>query len=378
MSRTVVATVVLVLFLSALSLPAGPAGSALAQEPVDCSFPVTASDATGAEVTVPDAPDRVVVLGPSAAQQVWAIGADDRVVGMPVNEYTAYLDGRGEIEHVVGEDGQPVQEAVVGLEPDLVLAPNIVDNETVTALRNAGLTVYRYGEARSLADVTAEIETTGLLLGEFEAAARTSAEMQGTVEAIRTAVADADRPRVYYDLGGGWTAGERTFINDVIKTAGGRNIAAEAGIDRYATISPEIIAEQDPAVIVTHEGRSLPTGAAINNSTAMREGNVVRLDANFINQPGPRNVVPLERLASALHPDAMANASVEGAEMPAPARCAGAVATDGDSDGTTAADGTTPTPTGAQTTEGAAGPGFTATPALLALLLVGAMHRRRR
>jgi iron complex transport system substrate-binding protein len=369
MQRTVVATVTVAAVLAALTVAGGPIGGVAAQEPVDCSFPVTVTDATGAEVTVPERPARVVVLGPSAAQQVWAIGAQDRVVGMPVNEYTAYLEGRDAIEDVVGADGQPVQETVVGLEPDLVLAPNIIQNETVGSLRNAGLTVYRYDQARSLAAVADEIETTGRLLGSVESAARVSAEMQGTVAAIRTAVADEPRPRVYYPLGGGWTAGTDTFISDLIQTAGGQNIDVQAGIERYATISPEVVAERDPEALLVHENASVPTGAAINNSTAVREGNVVRLNPNFLNQPGPRNVVPLERLARALHPAAMANASLEDAATPTPATCA--------EPNTTTATATDSTTADTATTPGATGDGFTVAIAILAVAL-GLLARRRR
>ncbi len=378
MSYRAVAALTLAVVLAGLALPGGPAGAVAAQSTVDCSFPVTLTDATGAAVTVPDRPDRIVVLGPSAAQQVWAIGAQERVVGMPVNQYTAYLEGREGIENVVGQDGQPTQERVVGLQPDLVLAPNIIQNETVESLRNAGLTVYRYGEARSLEDVYGEIETTGRLLGAFESAAQVSAEMQGTVAAIRTAVADEPRPRVYYPLGGGWTAGNNTFISDLIQTAGGQNIAVQAGIERYATISPEVIAERDPEVIVAHENASLPTGAAVNNSTAMQEGNVVRLNPNFLNQPGPRNTEPLERLARALHPEAMANASVEDADAPSPSQCAQAGTTEQATPSpTTATDTNAGGTTAGGTTAGGTGTGFTVVAAGLALLVATIVRRWR-
>lgn len=355
MDRQVAPAAFLALAVALVVVPGALAGVTGAQETADCSFPVTATDATGTEVTVADEPGRVVALAPSAAQQLWAVGAQDRVVGMPVTEYTDYLDGRENVTNVVGENGQPIQEEVVGLEPDLVLAPNVIDDDTVESLREADRTVYRFEDARSLSDVYAEIETTGCLVGEAGTAADVSAEMQATVEGIEQAVADGDRPSVYYDLGGGWTAGSNTFIDDLIHTAGGENVAAAAGVEGYTEISQEVVADADPEVLVLHEGAEVPDSPAIRNSTAVREDNVVRVDANYINQPGPRNVEPLRAMATAFHPDAFDDA-------------------DAGTSTETAAGTATETEPG---TNGTDGPGFGIAVGALAVLVAGLVARRR-
>lgn len=354
----------LVVFL-ALAATAGIVGPVVGQQaPVDCSFPISATDATGATVTVSAEPERVVVLAPSGAQTMWAIGAREKVVGMPVNRYTAYLDDREGVQDVVGEDGTPIQETVVDLEPDLVLAPNVIGNDTVRGLRDAGLRVFKFRDATSLADVSAKTELTGRLVGEFEAAALTSAETRGVVAAVREAVADEPRPRVYYALGGGWTAGSGTFIDDLIDVAGGTNVATSAGIDGYAQISPEVVAERNPQVIVVHEGAEAPTDSAVANTTAMSTGSVVSVEPNYINQPGPRVVDPLRELAVAFHPEAYAAADVANATVPEPTRCAGA--TD------------TATPTATATTDGAAGPGLTGWQVAVAVAVLSFLALRRR
>ncbi|MFB6078001.1 MAG: cobalamin ABC transporter substrate-binding protein, partial [Halarchaeum sp.] len=65
-----------------------------------CAFPVTVTDATGANVTVADEPGRIVTLNPSAAQTAWEIGAKPKVVG--VSQYASYLDGASERANVSG------------------------------------------------------------------------------------------------------------------------------------------------------------------------------------------------------------------------------------------------------------------------------------
>lgn len=277
-----------------------------------CSFPYTATDSTDTEVTVDAPPDRVVTLGASAAQTIWEIGGRERVVGMPVQPYTAYLDGADERTPVMNEDGFTVNvEAVVDLEPDLVLAPDIIPADTVATLREAGLTVYRIEPARSLEDVYAKTVRIGRLTGECEGAEETVARMQERIGVVREAVADEPAPRVVLPLGGGFVAGEDTFLDAMVTVAGGRNVAAAANVTGYQQVSPEVIVEQDPEWIVLPSSlpRSEIETSAYNSTTAVREGQIVVVDANLANQPAPRIVYPIETIARALHPAAYAAAN---------------------------------------------------------------------
>lgn len=300
--------------------------------PVDCTFPVTATDATGTEVTVNETPERIVALGPSAAQTTWEIGARDAVVGMPVNRYTSYLNGSESRANVVDEQGQPVPERVVAQEPDLVLAPNVVANETVESLRDRGLTVYRFEAATSLSDVSEKTRRTGRLVGRYDEAALVSAETEARVAAVREAVAGEDRPRVYYAMAGGWTAGEGSFVDAIVTAAGGDNVAAGHLDGPYGTLSDEVVAEEDPEWIVRNGDVPVPTTAAFDESTAVREGQIVNVSANYVNQPGPRIVRPLATMAEAFHPEAAADVETPAVD---PAAVRGCVEAGGDAVGAT-------------------------------------------
>jgi len=396
-SVAIIASVVVVLsVLTGFSGAAVAAGQDVSHtSAVDCSFPVSSVDATGTNVTVSEEPDRVVVLGPSAAQTMWEIGAKEKVVGMPVNFFTAYLNGSENRTNVVKQDGSPIAETIVGEEPDIVLAPNIVQNDTVESLRERGLTVYRFETAKSLSDVYNKTELTGRLVGNFDTAAQVSAEMDGKVSAIRSAVEGEQEPRVYYNLGGGWTAGPDSFIGQMIATAGGQNIAAGNINKSYAPLSSEIILEEDPEWIVNPAGTPLPENEGINKSTAVQADQIVSVNTNYINQPGPRNVQPLRKIAAALHPDAMEGLNLDTVETPEPTICASDVTptptasptptdspTDSMGDDTTTqtdspadsmADGTTGTETGTAVN----GPGFSMAVTAVAVLALAVVLGRR-
>ncbi|QLH80267.1 PGF-CTERM-anchored ABC transporter substrate-binding protein [Halosimplex pelagicum] len=387
---------------------ASGAASASALADTHCTYPMTVTDATGTEVQIDENPDRLAALAPSAAQILWSIGADEETVAMPQDYYLSYLNGTEGKTDVVNDDGSIITEAVVGANPDLVLAPNVVPNETVQALRNSGLTVYKFEAASDLEDVSTKIELYGQLTGNYDRAGQVSARMQGQVQAIRDAVSGEDNPRVFFHLGGGWTAGEDTFVGQIVAAAGGDNIAAgEINTSNgYGSLSNEIVTQKDPEWIVQNgQYGSVPKTPTFNETTAVQEGNVVRVNRNFMTQNGPKNVEALKTIAQALHPEAYEAIDFSAVETPQPATCSTptptATATDSGGDATETAgmdgDGTvtatmmdadgTATPT-AESEDGAAspagtttsgdGPGFGAATALVALLAGALVARRRR
>jgi len=408
MSRTIAGVLAVLLVVGgvagvALSPAAGQA--ATHESTVNCSFPITVTDANGANVTVSERPERIVTLAPSASQVVWELGAQDRVVGMPVNQYTSYLNGSSEKTHVVTDNGQPQIETIIGLEPDLVLAPNIISADAVEQLRDAGVTVYRFESASSIGDVVEKTRLTGRLLGSYETATDVSARTQAAVEAYRNATTGAERPTVYYAMGGGFTAGPQTFIGDVIDAAGADNVASAANISTYDTISTEVVVEENPDWIVVSGQSPIPSDPALSNTTAIQENQTVRVDANFISQPGPRVTQPLRTLATTFHPEAASDVTADPSTVSGPVCAADAMEptmTDSESETTTemTADSSTETTESttmdeadttdesvtlntnqtageATQTTTATGPGFGILAALIALIGAGTVTRRR-
>ncbi|EMA47549.1 PGF-CTERM-anchored ABC transporter substrate-binding protein [Halococcus saccharolyticus] len=303
-----------------------------------CSFPTTATDATGTEITVEDEPESVVTLSPSAAQTMWEIGAREKVVGL--TKYASYLEGAETRTNVSGAGQQYANvEAVVGLEPDLVLAPNVIPNETVESLRSAGLTVFKFGFAGSIEDVSEKTRLTGELVGACEGANRIADTMDSHVESIRNAVANESRPQTLYLLGGGYVAGNNTFIGSMIETAGGTNLAANASIEGYKQISDEVIAQRDPEWLVVSSPTAIPNGTPWADTTAIQENQTIVVNNSYVNQPAPRVMLPLMEMARQLHPDAIEGANLtDSAIGPANLTAANATAAATDGGNTTATD----------------------------------------
>ncbi|WP_435126842.1 PGF-CTERM-anchored ABC transporter substrate-binding protein [Halobaculum sp. D14] len=276
-----------------------------------CSFPFTATDATGTEVTVEEKPERVTTLAPSAAQTMWEIGGKSQVVG--VSRHATYLDGAESRTNVSAGFSVSV-EAVVGTNPDLVLAPNVIPTDTVTALRNAGLKVFYMSAATSVADVRNKTTLIGRLTGNCRGAAEANAWMTANVDAAAQATADVEPVRALYPLGGGYVANTGTFISAMMRASGAENVVAEANVSKlYPQLSSEVILQLQPDWLVLSSGSSyLLSQEPYASTPAVQNNNTVTVNANYLNQPAPRSVVMAVRtMTKAFHPEAAASAEFE-------------------------------------------------------------------
>jgi len=250
------------------------------------------------------------------------------VSGLPVSQYTEYLDGREGKTDISQDDGVSASiETVVATEADLVLAPNSTPDPTVGQLRDLGMTVYEFREAESIEDIYEKTNRTGRLTGNCEGAAGTVGEMRTDIQVVQEAVSGEERATVYYQMTGGFTAGEGTFIHRIIELGGGENLAASANVTGYATLSNEVVVDQDPEWILVQEQFGLQGSDALSETTAVREDQIIEVNANYLNQPAPRVVIPISQIAQSVHPEAYAEANAS-------------VRAEAETNGTTADDGT--------------------------------------
>lgn len=380
------------------SAPTAPvAGDATpdGQEEQDCEYPLELTDASGETVTIEEEPETVVTMAPSAAQTMVEIGAWDEVVA--VSQFALYLDGADERENISAPGfGNYEIERMVELDPDVVLAPNVISNQTVNQVRQAGLTVVRFEAATSIEDVTEKTRLTGRIVGACEGAEESVRWMEDNLDAVSAAVEDRDRPKAVY-VTGTFTTGGGTFVNDMITTSGATNIMAEAGLTGFKPVDEEVVATENPSWVVTTNPQSDVLEQSPYDSTrAAEEGNLLYVSPNWINQPAPRSVVyAVRNMTEAFHPEAYGEGDYvsreEAARTPTPTATPTATPTDTPSttDTPTATPSPTPTETRtspdaattAGTTEDGGGggiPGFTGPAALLAILASLAVLARRR
>ena len=262
----------------------------------------------------PPAKLRIVSLAPSVTEILFALGLGDNITG--VTEQCNYPPAAHKIERVSGF-GTPNAEKLLALGPDLVIACGLEKPELAEILSRAGIqvvNVQKRGFIASFPELFDVVGQIGRATGRSAEAKRLVGGMQAQLDAVAARVGridEAQRPRVFVEIGESplMTAGAGSFIDDLIRKAGGRNVAAEIS-SAYPRIDPEKVIAWDPEVIlVAHNDRPgeaaerLAQRIGWSGITAVRTRRVIDdIDADLLFRPGPRLVDGVKVLAARLHP----------------------------------------------------------------------------
>ncbi|MBI2330608.1 MAG: ABC transporter substrate-binding protein [Chloroflexi bacterium] len=318
-------TLVLTLLIALLAACAPAAQSTPVVEPVSTEILATEAPATeavaegltftdglGREVTLAAPAQRIVTLAPSLTEFVFAVGAGSQLVGR--DELADFPAEAANVASIGSAFGDLNTEAILALEPDLVLAAGINTPEQVQELEGLGLTVYYLANSLTYDELYEQVNLFGQLTGHEEEAAALAESLAARVEAVESVVATAtEKPTVFYEIDGTdpakpWTTGPGTFMDTMITKAGGVNIGGVLS-DSFAQISVEEIVAQDPNIIILGDTlygvtiESIGERTGWGDLTAVKEGNIFAFDDNLASRPGPRLVDGLEELLKILHPE---------------------------------------------------------------------------
>ena len=263
-------------------------------------------DDLGHSHTIGSPPTRVVSLIPSMTELVMTLGAADRLVGRTDFDEDARLAALPS----VGGGLDPSLEALVALEPDLVIAWPSGDQALATHLGNMGIPMYA-AEIQSLGDLRRHADQLGHLLETTRAADMFLRGLDSSLAQLDSITIGLDRPAVLYVV---WhdppmTAGPGSFLDELITLAGGRNVFGDAAID-WPQISMEEILRRDPDALVlpVKDVRDTTAIAWVYQTVgwkdlrAVRDGRLLLVDTDLFNRPGPNVVLAATQLARLLHP----------------------------------------------------------------------------
>ncbi len=305
--RALLAILLLVATACGAATPALSSAPATASPSVSAAaFPATIIDFQNRSVTVPRRPERLVSIGPSITEFLFALGAGSRVVG--ADDFSDEPAAAKQLEKVGGIKVN--FEKVVSLKPDLVLIVKFSDG-TIERLSSAGLLVLVV-DPLSVGDVARTATLLGRAVGtDGDALAR---DIQKKLDEVRTKTQTASsRPRVYHEIDASdptkiFTVGPGSYIHDLIDIAGGQNVASRAA-GAYPQLSAEEILRSDPEIIVLSaddysakpdQVAARPGWSAIS---AVRSRRIVTIAPNLINRPGPRVGEAAEAYAKLVHPE---------------------------------------------------------------------------
>lgn len=271
--------------------------------------PLTIVDDTGRSVTVNRPPRRIMALTPGHTEILFALGAQDRIVA--VDQWSDFPPAAKARPRVASF--HPNLEQVVRFDPDLILSTHGAA-EPLLPLERYGIRVIIFAP-RTLDDLYRNILLIGRIVEAEARAQEVVRAMRQRVAAVTEQVRDAPRPTLFIELDGSdpsrpFTAGSGSFVDLLIRLAGGVNVAAgsrtawpQFSLEELARADPDLIILADP--IAPRNSRAAELAArrpGWARLRAVRLGAISSIDADLISRPGPRIVEGLERLARLIHP----------------------------------------------------------------------------
>jgi len=270
------------------------------------------TDTLGNEVVLTGTAQRIVSLAPSITEILFEIGAGGQVVGR--TDYCDYPEEVKDLPSIGGFSAKSISlEAIIALEPDLVIGGSTYQAEVIKALQDAGIPAF-VSQPANLAEIKNSLGLIGQITGHVDEAKTSADVMQARIDAVTEAVSavPADqRPTVFYEV---WheplmSSNGKTVIGELIDLAGGVNIFADLP-DEYPTVSVEQIVDVDPQFIIGPSSHGDQMTAEVigsregwENLGAVKNKAIYIVDGNIVSHSSPRIVIALEEFAKILHPD---------------------------------------------------------------------------
>jgi iron complex transport system substrate-binding protein len=250
---------------------------------------------------------RIVSLAPSVTETLFALGEGSEVVG--VSQYCDYPAAAARLPKV-GTFLTPNLEAIVALRPTLIIGPGLASSQrAVRSLRAMGYSALRVDD-NTLDGIEQSIELIGAHTGREQEARQLLDSINGQIVSVRARLGRV-RPRTVLMLVGHQpmvAVGRGTFLDDLLKLAGGDNIA-DLARQPWPRLSIEYIVAMRPDVILDGQmgsDSSTPGGFWSRYPTipAVRDHRVFSYPQDPVLHPGPRVGQSLEILARIIHPEA--------------------------------------------------------------------------
>ena len=235
---------------------------------------------------------------------LFALGAGDRVVG--TDDFSDEPPAATTKEHVGGV--KVSLEKVVSLKPDLIISVKFSDG-TIEALSQTAAAVLVI-DPQGAADVARSATLIGQAVGAD--GAKLARDIQAQLDAVKAKTDPAPKVKVFHEVDASdpakiYTVGPGSFIDDLIKLAGGTNVFASAKT-AYPTVSGEEIVRTDPDVIVLGDalyGTSVESVASRPGWSALSAVKNKRVYAglSMFSRPGPRLGEAAQEYAKLVHPE---------------------------------------------------------------------------
>jgi iron complex transport system substrate-binding protein len=212
------------------------------------------TDTQGTVLTLPHKPQRIVTLSLSTDEILLDMVPQEKVAAV---YYLADDPGistiADKVSHIPARMKDVHAEMIVGLQPDLVIAPDWNQPELIQTLKDFGIPVFVCKGPSSVLEVKQAISEVARAIGEEEKGRQMISKMETDLAAIADKVAKIPlekRQTVVLISHMAAYGGKGSLFDDMCNYAGVINGAAAIGLGKNDTLSKEGIVKADPDLII--------------------------------------------------------------------------------------------------------------------------------
>lgn len=260
---------------------------ALALVPALSAARISIADDRGVTLRFAAPPARIVTLLPSLTETVCALGACDKLVG--VDRFSNWPRQVETLPRLGGLDDLQI-ETLLRLKPDVVLASD--SHRLLDRLQGLGVPVLAF-KSETHAEVERTFARVAALLGDPARGVQAWAQVQAQLaQAAQRLPVRWRGARVYVEIGGGWAAGEGSFIGETLVALGLTN-AVTAALGPFPKLNPEHAVRVRPDLFIAsaREAAELPSRPGWREIPALAAGQVCAFEPSrweLLVRPGPR------------------------------------------------------------------------------------------
>jgi len=265
-------------------------------------------DEVGREVIVLFPPKKIVSLAPNITEILFSLGLDQEIVGVSIHcNFPEKVQSKVRVGSYISLDF----EKIVSLKPDLIIATGAGNTrDMVERLERLGFPTYVIFP-KNVEDVIRSVGHLSQLVGRKKEGVEIIQEMKRRRERVVELTQGLPRPRVFLQIGEApvVTVGKNSFADDLIRLAGGDNVAGNEK-EMYPRFGMEEILKRSPEVILISSmnpkgnyQKVLQEWSRWKTIPAVKNGRIHLLDSDLIDRPSPRIIEGLEEMARILHPE---------------------------------------------------------------------------
>jgi iron complex transport system substrate-binding protein len=263
-----------------------------------------------------NSPQRIISLAPNITEILFTLGLGEKVVG--VSNYCDFPSAVLALPKV-GGFVNPNLEAIIALQPDLVILP-AKQHRAITQLQHLSIPILTVRSA-TLADIKEAIITIGGRTDHQQKAKELLKEFNKKINYIAKKTSSLSSPTVMVSLGNStsseqintvYIAGQNDFYNDLITLAGGTNVYKETQLN-VPSLSVEGIIQLNPDIIIDiypeaddHNAdlqQVLQHWQLLKHINAVKNNRIYIIEESYATIPGPRIILLLEQFAQLIHPE---------------------------------------------------------------------------